>query len=476
MSFQKPILFLLLILSPTTVFSEEFTGSGDLIDFSVTMNGTDLKAYIADLKSNRPLTVTSAELQLGDESAVLKETSSGIYHGSANFDIHDAQLVVYVGEEADVIDLETTNAHQHENGHDHSHADMWWIMAGISALLFILGFLGGKYITKKPPSAEREVSPYPTEAVEEKSKATGTGTLITLVVAFLAAATSPQQMIAHEGHSHAEMPDKVGDGGGTVEISKKSQFLIGVETQEAVKSTDPTLVKTMGHIIPIPQKSSKVMAPRSGFVAKSFVSLGQNVKKGARLAELNVVGTITVRAPISGTVVEMGSVSGSRFERGQVLYHIVESDRVWVDAEVFQDDLSRLSGADTALVSIGNGSEPYEAKVIQTKSIVNEETLTAKIFLEMDNSAGQVFIGQLVEVGFALPGKERHGFIFPESAVVHQGGEPIVYLKVGPQKFVPKPVRALPGSRMNTIIITDGIEESDLVVTRGNYQILIGTN
>lgn len=40
--------------------------------------------------------------------------------------------------------------------------------------------------------------------------------------------------------------------------------------------------------------------------------------------------------------------------------------------------------------------------------------------------------------------------------------------------LVPKPVHFISGTKPDEVIITKGISEGDLVVTNGNYQLLIG--
>jgi multidrug efflux pump subunit AcrA (membrane-fusion protein) len=51
---------------------------------------------------------------------------------------------------------------------------------------------------------------------------------------------------------------------------------------------------------------------------------------------------ITVRAPIDGTLAEIRVATGSFVEEGQPMFHLVDTDRLWLEASVAEADLGRL--------------------------------------------------------------------------------------------------------------------------------------
>src|SRR5690606_23958484 len=111
--------------------------------------------------------------------------------------------------------------------------------------------------------------------------------------------------------------------------------------------------KTVGHVMPLPQFDAWLTAPRTGSVSKlGGITIGSTVVKGQLLAQLDAIGTIEIRAPFSGTILGFNAVQGIRVETGDKLFRIVNRGRLWVDAEVYQQDLGELGTPEEAFVSI----------------------------------------------------------------------------------------------------------------------------
>ena len=62
--------------------------------------------------------------------------------------------------------------------------------------------------------------------------------------------------------------------------------------------------------------------------------------------------TLTFRSPAGGIVLEKKALQGMRFMPGEALYQIADLSRVWVIADVFEQDLGRCASGSTAQVAI----------------------------------------------------------------------------------------------------------------------------
>src|SRR5690606_32627425 len=101
-------------------------------------------------------------------------------------------------------------------------------------------------------------------------------------------------------------------------------------------------------------------------------------------------------------------------------------------------------------------------------------TLTAKVFVEIDNADGAIPLGALAHVTFDLPRSSGPGVVLPKSAVLNRGGERLVFVQTGPETFLPKPVATRFGPTPGTLVVTKGLDDGDRVVISGNYQLLVG--
>ena len=128
-----------------------------------------------------------------------------------------------------------------------------------------------------------------------------------------------------------------------------------------------------------------------------------------------------------------------------------------------------------AYISLPGSSITHEAKLVGSIPEVNESTLSGKVYLELNNSKSKIPMGSLVEIAIEThEGESIKGINMPKRAVLNRGGEQLVFVKTESEKFVPKPVHFISGTKPDEVIITKGISEGDLVVTNGNYQLLIG--
>ena len=52
--------------------------------------------------------------------------------------------------------------------------------------------------------------------------------------------------------------------------------------------------------------------------------------------------TLTLRSPAAGYVLERNVVAGQRIMAGEALYQVADLRRVWVEGEVFEQDLAQV--------------------------------------------------------------------------------------------------------------------------------------
>lgn len=286
------------------------------------------------------------------------------------------------------------------------------------------------------------------------------------------------EALAHADHDHgggeAAADTGAGDLSGMgVVLAKASQLLLGLRTLEAKTEATPGVLQAFGHIIARPQNDALIVAPQAGFVRGLRGLLpGRVVRRGETLGYLQAVAQVPLKSPIDGEIIEVEAVEGSRVEAGTKLLRVTNRTTLWVDAELFQAQLARLEEVEQVVVSVDGYEKALPAKMINAPSPINEATRTAKVFVELGEAPRELRLGSFAKIHFTLKSR-REGVSLPVDAVLSRAGEPLVFVKTGPETFEPRAVSVIDGAEPGTVVVTRGLADGDRVVTTGNYQLLM---
>jgi RND family efflux transporter MFP subunit len=177
-----------------------------------------------------------------------------------------------------------------------------------------------------------------------------------------------------------------------------------------------------------------------------------------------------IRAPIGGTIVETFASPGANLESGERLFRIVDTERVYVSAIVPEAEFPRLRNLTGAEIEIPGSPRPRPAgRLISVGKVVDPASRTFAVVYEFANPDGLIAINQTVSIRLFLSGN-REGALVPESALVDDGGRPVVFAQITGESFARRPVTL--GSRQGGLVeVVSGVEPGERVVTRGAYLI-----
>ncbi|MEO8024913.1 MAG: efflux RND transporter periplasmic adaptor subunit [Bryobacteraceae bacterium] len=175
---------------------------------------------------------------------------------------------------------------------------------------------------------------------------------------------------------------------------------------------------------------------------------------------------LTVRAPISGKILELNVAPGEfRNDLSAPLLTIADLSSVWVASDVPETDIRFIDPGEQITIELtAYPGETFRGKVTRIADTVDPQTRTVKVRAEMDNARGRLrpeMFGKIrhIEGTLALP-------VIPASAIVQGESRNIVYKVSGKDTFTPVAVKL--GDRVgDRVSILDGLQKGDLVVTDG---------
>lgn len=187
-----------------------------------------------------------------------------------------------------------------------------------------------------------------------------------------------------------------------------------------------------------------------------------------------------LRAPIAGVLNSMAAGPGEVVAADKPMFTILNPETVWIEANIPESGLAQLSTAKDASVELP--SEPGRfspitgdghGKLLSVGLEVDGATRTVPLLYETTNPNGQFRVGQDLTLHVETA-RVEDSVAIPESALVEEGGELIVFLQVGGETFEKREIKM--GVRDSGFVqILGGIKEGERVVTKGAYAIRLSS-
>ena len=315
-----------------------------------------------------------------------------------------------------------------------------------------------------------------------------------------------------------------------VRISPRKQQLIGVKTSPVVRAAFQRSIRAVGRVTLDETRLRQVHTKVAGYVERLFVNAtGERVRAGQPLLEiyspellasqqeylvalkarariaagglpstagfgdelvasarrrlelfdvaedeiraLEATGrarrTLTLPAPISGTVLRRNVTQGERIEPETTLLDIADLSRVWVIGSVYEYELPFVREGQRATMALSYvPGRSFEGRVTLVYPTLDAATRTAQVRLEFPNPSGELKPDMYAEVGLEADLGERLGV--PASAVIETGARSVVFVDGGEGFFEPREITI--GLRLpDTYEVLSGLREGEMVLTSGNF-------
>ena len=190
----------------------------------------------------------------------------------------------------------------------------------------------------------------------------------------------------------------------------------------------------------------------------------------AQIARVGAVGRveprITLVAPISGVIGELGVREGATVTSGMSLVRINGLSSVWIYAELPEALAARLGSGSRVEARAPDGTV-LTGKVGALLPEVNAQTRTLKVRIEIDNTAHRLLPGMFATLRFKPPAQDDM-LLVPTEAIIATGTRTIVMLAQDQGRFAPTEVQTGVEANGQTEI-KKGLKAGQRVVLSGQF-------
>ncbi len=243
----------------------------------------------------------------------------------------------------------------------------------------------------------------------------------------------------------------------------------------------PDLVATEREYLVAKQNQQQVAQSTVQGVAFSAASLldataerlkqwGVPQKEIARLESTGQVQQeLEVDSPVSGYITERNALPSVAVQPEMRLYTIADLSTVWVQAQVFQNDLERIKvGAPATLIVNTYPDRTFAGRVDFIYPQVDMDTRTAKVRVVFSNPGLQLKPGMFVNVSLKVSMGSQ--IVIPATGVLQSGTRAIAFVERSDGYIEPREVQL--GSRVgDDFVVLKGLKTGEQIVTSANFLI-----
>ena len=178
--------------------------------------------------------------------------------------------------------------------------------------------------------------------------------------------------------------------------------------------------------------------------------------------------TLTLRAPAGGYVLEKTVLAGQRVMAGEALYKVADLSTLWVEGEVFEQDLSTVSlGGSVEAEFAALPGEHRTGRISYIYPTLNADTRTVRVRVVLSNPGLALKPGMYATIRIA--GRQRANVLtVPRSAVLSTGERSIVFVREVEGQLTPREV-SLGTTTDDRVEVLRGLRAGETVVASATF-------
>lgn len=191
----------------------------------------------------------------------------------------------------------------------------------------------------------------------------------------------------------------------------------------------------------------------------------------AQIRELERTGkprrTVSVFSPSNGYVLAKNVSAGMMVQPGMALFTLASTDRMWVIADVYEEDMKQIrQGATAKFTPANQPGKSFEIKADYIYPEMSPNTRTLKVRFPVTNKGNVLKPAMYGDI--VLNVKTGRVLRVEEDAVIDDGRRKIVFVSKGSGKFEPREI--VTGAKTDGFYeIRRGLMENDTVARGANF-------
>jgi Cu(I)/Ag(I) efflux system membrane fusion protein len=240
-------------------------------------------------------------------------------------------------------------------------------------------------------------------------------------------------------------------------VSGQQAFFLALNTLDRKKSDH------------VPEEQLAAAAQQVLVAEKNLMAIGMTETQIRELERTRKPAReIEIRAPVAGFVLARNISPNLRFDRNLELYRVADLRRVWILADIYEDEAVYFKPGIQARVTLAHQKRTFEARVSRVLPLFDAATRTLKVRMEVDNPGYTLRPDMFVDVEFPI--QLPPAVTVPVNAVLDTGLRKTVFVDRGHGFFEPREVET--GWRLgNRVEITRGLAQGERIVTSGTFLI-----
>jgi membrane fusion protein, copper/silver efflux system len=191
----------------------------------------------------------------------------------------------------------------------------------------------------------------------------------------------------------------------------------------------------------------------------------------AQIAKITVPAPYFVmHAPISGNIVQNQALRGSAVNPGDVLYSLGTLEDVWITADIYEDELSRVKeGQQLSAITTAYPDDVFHGTIARISPNVDPTTHTVQIRCQVQNPGFKLKPQMLARVTIVVrPGQ---ALLVPLDALVFETDKYFAYVDVGNHMLERRVVTIGAWDQEGFARVISGLSAGDRVVTGETLQV-----
>lgn len=238
-------------------------------------------------------------------------------------------------------------------------------------------------------------------------------------------------------------------------VTTQQEYILALENLERGKSSPSTESIEMARSL-VESTRNKLLL--WGITEEQILNL-ETAKK--------VQNTMTLHAPIGGTITKKEVVEGQYVSEGQDFFQIDDLAVVWMYADIYEYEISFVKlGQKVEVTTQAYSGEIFTGKITFIAPTLNPQTRTLSIRAEFPNPAEKLKPEMYVNAKIKVASGKS--LVVPATAVLSTGKKEIVWVQAEPGVFQPREVKT--GIKSGDFYsIQEGLKAGDKVVSKAGF-------